>query len=107
MSKFIYLYRGPATPMQDLTPEQSAAQGEAWGEWISKLGPALADVGAPFGQRMAVADDGSTRETGDLNGYSVVEAESLDAARSLADNHPFLTEGKGRFQIEVFELIPM
>jgi len=93
--------------MQDQTPEQSAAQMEAWGQWISKLGPALTDVGAAFGQRVAVADSGTTRDAGDLNGYSVVEAESLAAARSLTDNHPFLTDGKGRFQIDVFELIPM
>src|SRR5262245_9598083 len=107
MSKFIYLYRGPATPMSDFTPEQQAAQAEAWGQWIGKLGPALTDGGAPFGQRMAIGDDGSSPEAGDLNGYSIVEAESLAAARSLADKHPFLSEGNGRFQIDVFELVPM
>ena len=52
-------------------------------------------------------DDGTSRETGDLNGYSIVEADSLEVARELADNHPFLTEGKGRFAVEVFELVPM
>lgn len=107
MSKFIYLYRGPATPMQDLTPEQSAEQMEAWGQWIGRLGTALVDVGSPFGARSAVADDGTSPAPGDLNGYSVVEAENLDAARALADKHPFLTEGKGRFSVEVFELVPM
>lgn len=107
MSKFIYLYRGPATPMQDFTPEQSAEQMEAWGQWISRLGPALVDVGSPFGARSAVADDGTSPAPGDLNGYSIVEAENLSAARALADKHPFLTEEKGRFSVEVFELVPM
>lgn len=107
MSKFIYLYRGPATPMQDLTPEQSAESMEAWGQWISRLGPALVDVGSPFGARSALADDGTSPAPGDLNGYSIVEAGDLDAARALADKHPFLTEGKGRFSVEVFELLPM
>lgn len=107
MSKYIYLYRGPATPMQDLTAEQSSEQMQAWGEWIGRLGPALVDVGSPFGDRSAVADDGTSPAPGDLNGYSVVEADSLDAARALADRHPFLTEGKGRFSVEVFELVPM
>ncbi len=41
------------------------------------------------------------------NGYTVVEADSLDAARGLLDKHPFLSEGKGRFSIEIFELVPM
>ncbi len=107
MSKFIYLYRGPATPMEDFTAEQSEQQMKAWGEWIARLGPALADVGNPFGARSAIGDDGTSPAPGDLNGYSIVEADDLAAARALAGNHPFLTEGKGRFSIEVFELVPM
>jgi YCII-related domain-containing protein len=107
VSKYIYLYRGPATPMEDFTEEQSAEQMRAWGEWMGRLGPRLADGGAPFGQRAAVADDGTAPAPGDLNGYSIVEADSLDAAKALLDKHPFLAEGKGRFTVEVFELAPM
>jgi hypothetical protein len=107
VSKFIYLYRGPATPMQDMTDEQSAEQMEAWGTWITRLGSSLTDVGNPFGARTAVADDGTSPAPGNLNGYSIVEADSLDAAKALVDNHPFLTVGKGRFSVEVFELVPM
>lgn len=107
MSKYLYLYRGPATPMDQFTPEQSAEQMKAWGEWMGRVGSALVDGGAPFGERAAVADDGTTPVPGDLNGYTIVEAESLNAARSLLDSHPFLSEGKGRFTVEVFELVPM
>ncbi len=107
MSKYLYLYRGPATPMDQFTPEQSAEQMKAWGEWMGRVGSALVDGGAPFGERAAVADDGTTPVPGALNGYTIVEAESLNAARSLLDGHPFLSEGKGRFTVEVFELVPM
>ena len=107
MSKYIFLYRGPATPMPDITAEQQAEQMEAWGQWIGKLGPSLTDVGNPFGARTSLADDGTSPAPGDLNGYSIVEADSLDDAKALADKHPFLTEGKGRFSVEVFELVPM
>ncbi len=107
MSKFLYLYRGPATPMEDFTPEQSAEQMRAWGEWMSRTGSALADAGAPFGARSAVSDDGTSPAPSDQNGYTIVEADSLDAARALTDGHPFLSEGKGRFSIEIFELAPM
>src|SRR5580700_5265527 len=98
MSKFLFLYRGPAPPMEDFTPEQTAEQMQAWGAWMGKLGPALVDAGAPFGARPTVSDQ---------NGYSVVEADSLEAARAFTDGHPFLTEGKGRFTVEIFELMPM
>ena len=107
MAKYLYLYRGPATPMDAFTPEQSAEQGRLWGEWMGRVGTSLADAGAPFGPRAAVSDDGSSPAPSDQNGYSVVEADNLDAARALASGHPFLAEGKGRFSIEIFELAPM
>ena len=107
MSRFLYLYRGPATPMDAFTPEQSAEQAKAWTDWMSRVGSALADAGAPFGARAAVADDGSNPTPSDQNGYSIVEADSLEDARKLLDAHPFLAEGKGRFSIEIFELAPM
>jgi hypothetical protein len=107
MSKFLFLYRGPATPMEDYTPEQSAEQMQAWGAWMGKVGSALADPGAPFGARTAVGDNGSSPAPSDQNGYTIVEAGSLDAARALTDGHPFLSEGKGRFAVEIFELVPM
>ena len=44
-----------------------------------------------------------------LNGYSIVEADNIDAAKKFADGHPFLSEGKGNFAIDIFELmsVPM
>ncbi|HEY7147368.1 MAG TPA: hypothetical protein VH637_24230 [Streptosporangiaceae bacterium] len=107
MSKYLYLYRGPATPMDSFTPEESEKQMRLWGDWMTRTGPALADAGAPFGARSAVSDDGTSQATSDQNGYSIVEADSLEAARALAGSHPFLAEGKGRFSIEIFELVPM
>jgi hypothetical protein len=107
VTKFLYLYKGPATPIEDFTPEQSEEQTRAWGEWMSRVGPALTDFGTPFGARTAVSDDGSSPAPSDQNGYSIVEADSLDAARDLVKGHPFLSEGKGRFTIEIFELTPI
>ncbi|HUL24324.1 MAG TPA: hypothetical protein VLW44_00935, partial [Streptosporangiaceae bacterium] len=83
MSKYLLLYRGPATPMEDFTPEQSAEQMKAWGDWMGRVGPAMVDGGAPFGQRTAVSDDGTSPAPGDLNGYTIVEADSVDGARAL------------------------
>src|ERR1700730_15173905 len=107
MTKYIYLYRGPAPPMDQFTAEQAAEQMQAWGEWMGRVGSALADGGAPFGARLAGRDDGTNPAPSDQNGYTIVEADSLDAARALADGHPFLSEGKGRFSVEIFELVPM
>ena len=107
MGKYLLLYRGPATPMEEFTPEQSAEQMKAWEAWMGRVGPALVDGGAPFGQRTAVSDDGTSPAPSDQNGYTIVEAASIDGARALTDGHPFLSEGKGRFTVEIFELVPM
>jgi hypothetical protein len=107
MATFMFLYRGPATPMEDVTPEQGAEQLAAWTDWIQRVGPALVDPGKPFGASAAVVDDGSAGTAGDQNGYSVLEADTLEAAKAHADKHPFLAEGKGRFRVEIFELLPM
>jgi hypothetical protein len=63
--------------MAEFTPEQSEEQMRAWTRWMGRTGSSLVDGGAPFG------------------------------ARALLDGHPFLSEGKGRFAVEVFELVPM
>jgi hypothetical protein len=107
MAKFIYLYRGPASPMSDFTPEQAADQMAAWGAWMGKVGPALADGGNPFGARAAVRDDGSEASASDLNGYTIVEADDLEAAKAFTDGNPFLSDSDGKFAVEIFELLPM
>jgi hypothetical protein len=104
MSKFMYLYKGPATPMDQFNEEQSREQMAAWGAWMEKMGPALLDAGTPFAARTSVVDDGAVGEASDLNGYSIVEAENLQAATALADGHPFLSDGNGKFSVEIYEL---
>jgi hypothetical protein len=107
MSKYLYLYRGPATPMDDFTPEQGDEQMKAWGAWMERVGSALVDPGNPMVPRASVRNDGSDAVPSDQNGYSIVEADNLEQARSLVDGIPFLSEGKGRFAVEIFEIIPV
>lgn len=107
MSKYMYLYRGPATRMEDFTPEQGEQQMKAWTEWMGKASSAIADQGNPLAPRASVRDDGSEAEPSDQNGYTIVEADNIEAARALLAGHPFLSEGKGRFAVEIFEIVPM
>jgi hypothetical protein len=106
MAKYIYIYKGPATDMSDMTEEQSKAVLDAWNLWIHKLGDALIDTGNPLANGISLIDDGSQGTAAQLNGYSIVEAENLAHAKSLAHGHPFLSEGKGNFAIDIFELMP-
>ena len=107
MAKFIYLYRGPATPMSDLTPEQGADRMAAFGAWMAKVGAALVDGGSPFGSSASVRDDGTEGPAGDLIGYTIVEADDLAAAKALTNGLPFLSGSDGKCAVEIFELLPM
>jgi hypothetical protein len=107
MAKFIYLYRGPATPMSDLTPEQGADRMAAFGAWMAKVGAALVDGGSPFGSSASVRDDGTEGPAGDLIGYTLVEADDLAAAKALTNDLPFLSGSDGKCAVEIFELLPM
>jgi hypothetical protein len=107
MPKFMMIYKGQATDMADMTPEQGAEVMAKWTAWMEKVGSGLADVGTPFGPGVSVVDDGSTGSPVSLTGYSIVEAADLGAAAALADGHPYLSEGRGNFAIELYELMPV
>ena len=105
MAKFILLYKGPATPQADITAEVGEQLMQAWGAWMGKVGEALVDAGAPFaGASTAVAGDGSTKSASDLNGYTIVEAPDVSAAKALCGGNPFLDDGTANFAVEIYEL---
>jgi YCII-related domain len=107
MAKFMYLYRGPATPATDSTPELAAERMAAFGAWMGKVGLALVDVGSPFGSSASVRDDGNEGPAGDLIGYTIIEADDLAAAKAFTDGLPFLSNRDGTCAVEIFELLPM
>jgi hypothetical protein len=107
MARFMLLYNGPATDMSDMSEAQSNEVMAKWGAWMEKAGGALVDIGAPMAIGTAVVDDGSERAATQLNGYSIVEAPDLAAAKGLTDGHPFLSDRTGAYSVEIFELMPV
>lgn len=107
MARFMLIYKGEATDMADMTEEQAQDVMAKWGAWMGKVGPALSDIGAPFGGGVSMVDNGTTAEPTSLTGYSIIEADDLAAAQGLADGHPYLSEGAGNYSIEIYELTPV
>ena len=101
------VYKGEATDMADMSAEEAGAVMAKWAAWMENIGPALSDVGTPFGPGSSVVDDGSDGTAVSLTGYSIVEAADMDAARGLADGHPYLSEGQGDYAIDIYELLPV
>ena len=93
MAKFLLVYHGGGMPEGEAA--QSAAMA-AWGTWFQNLGPALADGGNPTSQAKTIATDGSVSDGGGANpasGYSLIEADNMDAAVKLAKGCPVLGGG--------------
>jgi hypothetical protein len=104
MAKYVLVYHGGGVPE---TEEEGAAVMAAWGAWMEGLGGSLSDGGNAFGNSATVQSDGSTTPGGGANpakGYSVLEADSLDAAVALAGGCPILSAGGS---VEVAETIDM
>jgi hypothetical protein len=107
MPRYIMIYKGEATDLADMAEEQAQEVMAKWGAWIEKIGPALSDVGTPFGRGISVVDDGTTTAPIALSGYSIVEVADLATAQGLAAGHPYLSEGSGNYSIEIYEMMPV
>jgi len=102
MGKYVLAYQGA---VEESTPEETEAWMATWVQWFGDLGEAVIDGGAPFGPSTALAADGSRGDTtAALTGFSVLRADSLEAAAAMAKGCPVLSRG-GR--VEVYETIDM
>ena len=87
MSTFLFTYR---TPQNSAPPSPDAMA--AWGSWLESMGPRLVDRGNPVSDRQSLGNcEADTR----LGGYSLINADSLEAAVALAQGCPGLERGGG------------
>lgn len=107
MARFMFLGRGDVTDFAKMSEEQVHEWRAQWKAWIEKVGPAFTDMGAPFGPSTSLVDDGSRAAAVSLTGYSIVEANSLEAAMELAGGHPSLSGDTGGVAIDIHELMPV
>lgn len=95
MSKFVFSFRAPKS--RTLTPSQEAA----WGEWFGTIGARITDFGNRVGDTSPLGNCGTDTT---LGGYTLIEAEDLEAAVALAKGCPGLQHGGG---VEVGSVIEM
>ncbi len=109
MKKFILLYKGAATPADQMSEEKQNSIMQAWKDWMANMGEALVDVGNPMHSGVSVVDDGSDGTADELSGFSIIQANDVNKAKELVKDHPFLSDKTGKFSVEIFELadVPM
>ena len=102
MSNYIIAYHGGKKPD---TPSEGAKQMARWQAWLGDLGDAVVNPGTPLGKSRIVSSDGVSDDGGPnpLTGFSIVKADSMDAALEMAKECPFLEIGT----IEVAEVMKM
>jgi len=106
MAKFLFLYSGPNTDMQ-MSEEETKAEMDAWMQWIGSNKEHFADPGAPFGESAVVVDDGSSKKPLEVLGYSVIEADDMNAAKKLTKGCPMLSTESGKYAVEIFQVHQM
>lgn len=110
MKKFLALYMADASGMADMmknsTPEQRTKGTEAWTKWMEHNKSSLLDRGAPVGKTKRIDTKGARDAKNDVCGYSIVQAESADAAAKIfGKDQPFLQmPGAAIEMIEILEM---
>jgi len=79
---------------------------EAWMKWGTDNKMAIVDNGSPLGKTKRVDKTGITDVRNELGAYTVVEAESHEAAAKMFLNHPHFTFFPGE-SIEIMECLPI
>ena len=109
MKKFLVLYRMNMQEMQKMMASMSAedrkkSMGE-WEAWMKKNLASFSDHGGPVGKTKQVAASGVSDTKNDVGGYSILQAESHEAAAAvLADSPHLMMPGA---TVEVMEIMPM
>lgn len=109
MKKFIVFYYAPASAVEQMTkasPEEMKKGMEPWMEWAKRVGSGLVELGTPLGNGHKVTKSGATASNSQVNGYSILQAEDMDAAVEMLKGHPHLDWAEG-CEIEVYESFPM
>lgn len=109
MKKFLVLFRMDMEAMKKMMETTSAEERQKgmdeWSSWMKDHMADLADRGGPVGKNTEMTAGGATEKSNDLGGYSVIQAESKEAAVALlSDNPHFKMPGA---VAEVMEVVSM
>jgi hypothetical protein len=103
MPQFFISYLGSPKPS---TPEEGQQHMKKYMDWLASLGDAAISPANPLKGTSTIHADGSVSHGGSSNisGYTIIEADSLDDAMTIAKACPYLDIGGS---LEVSELMKM
>jgi len=115
MKKFMAVYIGTAAarekynqrfsdPVRRKSQEQAGMT--AWSRWVKDNSDSIVDVGTPLGKTKRASPEGISDFRNNLVAYTIVQAESHEAAARMFENHPHFTIFPGD-SVEILECLPM
>ncbi len=78
----------------------------AWKAWVEKHQGAIVAMGGPLGKTKQVTQGGIEDKSNNMGAFTVVRAESAEAAAKLFENHPHFTIFPGE-SVEVMPILPI
>jgi hypothetical protein len=111
MAKFLFVYRGSTDANARTTPAERQEILQKWGAWIGQAvqqgwmvdpGDALTHEGRVVNANKVVTDGPFVESKECIGGYSIVQADNIDAAAELASGCPgLLSASRAAFRVEV------
>src|SRR5262249_56858458 len=99
MKTFLALYRMDMAEMQKMMASTSAEERKKsmgqWEMWMKKNRASFADHGGPVGKTKQASASGATDIKNDIGGYSIVQAETHQAAAGPFSHKPHFNFPKG------------
>jgi hypothetical protein len=110
MKKFMAIYMASGADfermMKSSTPEQQSKGMQAWMKWMNDHKASILEGGAPLGKTKRADTSGISDTKNNMGGYSIVQAETHDAAAKLfGKDHPHL-QMPGAW-VEILEIMPL
>src|SRR5688572_2274873 len=78
----------------------------AWGQWAQANAGAIVDGGSPLGKTKSASPEGVSDIRNVMAAYTIIRAETHEAAAKLFENHPHFTIFPGD-SVEIMECLPM
>jgi YCII-related domain len=78
----------------------------AWGAWMQKHADVVVGEGGPLGKTKRVSGSGIADVSNEMGGFTVVRAESHEAAAKLFEKHPHFSIFPGE-AVEIMPVMPI
>jgi membrane protein DedA with SNARE-associated domain len=111
LAVFLGSKTGPRRAAWDALPEGERRAKEregmaAWHAWVEKHGAVIVDMGRPLGKTQKVTPRGIDAVSNDMGAFTVVRADSHEAAAKLFEKHPHFSIFPGD-SVDIMPILPI